>query len=105
VRHSNGRLDPKVMGAAMAKKAKKAKTTKKRTIKKAKKRAVKKAKKQAAKKATTGKSNFAAAGLGCCTIIYDDRASEQVEGVSRDQCVRIGRSRGGTGQWNPGSCA
>jgi len=94
------------MGAAMAKKAKKAKAAKKRTVKKAKKQAAKKTKKaKKAKKATIAKKSLATSALGCCTIIYDDRASEQVEGVSRDQCVRIGRSRGGTGQWNPGVCA
>jgi len=81
-------------------KANKVKATKKRAVKKAKKQAAKKT-----KKATKAKKNVATSAVGCCTIIYDDKAAEQVEGVTRDQCVRIGRSRGGTGQWNPGSCA
>lgn len=62
------------------------------------------AKKARAKKAPAKKA--AAAELGCCNIIYDDaRPSEQVAGVTKDACVRLGRARGGTGQWNPGACA
>jgi hypothetical protein len=58
------------------------------------------AKKGAAKKAPANNA------LGCCNIIYDDaRPSEQVAGVTKDACVRLGRARGGTGQWNPGACA
>jgi hypothetical protein len=55
--------------------------------------------KKAAKKASPANTS------GCCTIIYDNGPSEQVEGVTRDECVRLGRSRGGVGQWNKGSCA
>ncbi len=42
---------------------------------------------------------------GCCTIAYDDKKDEQVEGVTRAECTRIGRARGGVGQWNKGACA
>lgn len=61
--------------------------------------------KGAAKKAAKPAGKKTTGGLGCCTIIYDDKPSEQVEGVSSADCVRIGRARGGVGQWNPGSCA
>lgn len=94
--------------AAKKRGVKKAKrqTTQKRTVKKAKRQTAKKKKKaKKAKKATTAKRSLVTSALGCCTIIYDDKESEQVEGVTLDQCVRIGRSRGGTGKWNPGACA
>lgn len=42
---------------------------------------------------------------GCCTIEYDNKPDEQVEGVTRAECTRIARARGGTGQWNKGACA
>jgi hypothetical protein len=58
----------------------------------------------AAKKGAVKKAP-AANAAGCCTIIYDDKPSDQVEGVTRVECTRLGRARGGVGQWNPGSCA
>ncbi|WP_426436019.1 hypothetical protein [Bradyrhizobium genosp. P] len=61
--------------------------------------AKKKKTKKAAKKATNADRS-----LGCCTIIYDDH-SEQVPNVTQQQCTRLGIARGGTGLWNPGSCA
>ncbi|MCC8938017.1 hypothetical protein [Bradyrhizobium ivorense] len=82
------------MKKAKAKKAKapKAKTKKTRKGKKAKARAM-------AKKASV-------AGGGCCTIVFDDgREDEQVEGISKAECTREGRRRGGVGQWNKGACA
>jgi hypothetical protein len=66
---------------------------------KAKKAVAKGAKKATAKKAASTNTR------GCCTIIYDSQPSDQVEGVTRDECVRLGRARGGVGQWNRGSCA
>jgi hypothetical protein len=84
-----------VMKKAKAKKAKKVKKAKVAT----KKAVAKKVVKRAVKKAT------AAIAAGCCTIIYDDKPSDQVEGVTSDACTRLGRARGGVGQWNPGSCA
>ncbi|WP_074124902.1 hypothetical protein [Bradyrhizobium sp. NAS96.2] len=79
--------------------AKKSKTAKKASAKKTavKKKTAKATARKAAKKAAKG-------GLGCCTIVYDDH-SEQVPNVTKQQCTRLGIQRGGTGQWNPGSCA
>jgi hypothetical protein len=71
-------------------------------------KAKKAAAKGAAKKTTAKKAAKKASPAntaGCCTIIYDSQPSDQVEGVTRDECVRLGRSRGGVGQWNKGSCA
>jgi len=73
-------------------------------MKKAKAKKAKGAMKKGATKKPVKKA-AAANALGCCTIIYDDKASDQVEGVTRDKCIRLGRARGGVGQWNPGSCA
>ena len=42
---------------------------------------------------------------GCCTIIYENKKAEQVEGVTKADCTRLGRARGGVGQWNKGACA
>jgi hypothetical protein len=42
---------------------------------------------------------------GCCTIIYDNKRAEQVPGVTKAECTRLGRARGGVGQWNKGACA
>lgn len=69
-----------------------------------------KAKKAKAKKAASpGKGATKKAippnTTGCCTIIYDDRRAEQVEGVTIAECTRLGRARGGVGQWNKGACA
>ena len=64
-----------------------------------------KAKKAAAKKGAKRAAKTSPNSLGCCTIIYDNKPSEEVEGVTRDACTRLGRARGGVGQWNKGSCA
>jgi hypothetical protein len=42
---------------------------------------------------------------GCCTITYDSKKDEQVEGVTTAECTRLARARGGVGQWNKGACA
>jgi hypothetical protein len=68
------------------------------TVKKAK-----KAKKATAKK--TVKKKGQAVLKGCCTIEYDNKADEQVENVTKAECTRLGRARGGTGQWSKGACA
>lgn len=92
----------------MAKKAK-ARTSAKRT-KAAKKNNAKKVRakaptKKRAKVAVKKAVKKAAKGaLGCCTIVYDDH-SEEVPNVTKQRCISLGIQRGGTGQWNPGSCA
>jgi hypothetical protein len=71
----------------------------------AKAKKAKAAPKKAAKKAAAKKAP-ATNALGCCNIIYDDATpSEQVPGVTRDACTRLGIARGGHGKWNPGACA
>ena len=42
---------------------------------------------------------------GCCTITYENKKDEQLEGVTRAECARLARARGGVGQWNKGACA
>jgi hypothetical protein len=42
---------------------------------------------------------------GCCTIIFEDKKAEQVEGVTQAACTRLARASGGVGQWNKGACA
>jgi hypothetical protein len=83
-------------------KARKSPTAKKAKTAKAKK--AKKARKAVAKARGVAKV-AAAAALGCCTIVYDNRPSESVPHVSRADCTRLARASGGVGQWNPGECA
>jgi hypothetical protein len=83
-------------GMAKAKGKTKSTSTKRKAAKKAK-----KAVKKAAKKSAIAMASPTT--LGCCNIIYDD-SSEKVEGVTKDQCRRLGIARGGTGQWSPGRC-
>jgi hypothetical protein len=42
---------------------------------------------------------------GCCTITFDDKKDEQIEGITKAECVKRARARGGVGQWNKGKCA
>ncbi len=93
------------------KKAKKSKAAKKADIAK-KSKATKKAKKaKKAKKVTKAKKAKKARALstgplGCCTIAYDDgRSDEQIEDISKQDCIREARARRGIFTWNPGSCA
>lgn len=90
------------------KKAKKSKGAKKAEIAKKSKAAkkTKKAKKaKKTKKANKGRALFTSP-LGCCTIAYDDgRSDEQIEDISKQDCIREARARRGIFTWNRGSCA
>jgi hypothetical protein len=80
------------------------------TMKKAKKTKTKKGKKvnkggpSSSRKRATKKAGLSAL-TGCCTIVYDDKPDEQIEGISKAECTRRARARGGTGQWYKGACA
>jgi hypothetical protein len=61
--------------------------------------------KATAKKQGTAKKAGTSNTKGCCTIAYDDKRDEQIAGVTKDECTRLARARGGVGQWNKGACA
>jgi hypothetical protein len=60
-------------------------------------------KKAKAKKGATKKAS--SSDKGCCTITFDDKKDQQVPGVTKAECTRLARARGGVGQWNKGACA
>jgi hypothetical protein len=63
-------------------------------------------KKAKAKKAKAKKAGSSSSGAkGCCTITYENKKDEQVAGITKAECTRVARSRGGVGQWNKGACA
>jgi len=65
-----------------------------------------KGKKSASGASPKGAEKKSAGGVkGCCTISFDDKKEEEVEGLTEAECKREARRRGGTGQWNKGACA